>query len=227
MIARCLQHVRFEGPGCFEPLLREAGYELDRRVVPEAGLPPDPGGFLLVMGGPMSVNDPDPWIAEEIAFIRRALDQGTPVLGVCLGCQFLARAVGGAVRRGPRFEIGLMEVDRTPAGGADPFFSTFGERFSVFQWHGEGVEVPPTCDVLAASPDYPVQAFRAAPRAYGTLFHLEVTEDSLDALCQNCPEDVERAGADAASIRRSIRPRVAELNRRAAALLRGLLGVPA
>jgi GMP synthase-like glutamine amidotransferase len=227
VIARCLQHAPFEGPAGFEPILQSAGYHIDCRVVPAEGLPPDPGAFLLVMGGPMSVNDPDPWIQEEITFIRRALDQDLPVLGICLGSQLLARAVGGTVGPGPRFEMGVMDVTRTAAGASDPIFSGFGDRFPVFQWHGEGVQVPPSCEVLAESADYPVQAFRAADRAYGTLFHLEVTEESMEALCRHCPEDIQRADTDADSIRRAARPRIPELYRHASALLRGLLGRPA
>lgn len=227
MIARCLQHVPFEGPAGFAPLLREAGYEVDCRVVPEDGLPPDPGHFLLAMGGPMSVNDPDPWIAEEIDFIRRVVAAGVPFLGICLGSQLLARAAGGRVQPGPSFELGVMEVQRTPSGAQDPVFAGWGDRFPVFEWHGEGIEAPPSCDVLASSPDYPVQAFRAAPRAYGLLFHVEITEESVAALCRHCPGDLRRAGADAPAVRRAAQARLPELRRLAADVLRHLLQPPA
>src|SRR3990167_8989867 len=102
MRAVCLKHVPFEGPGAFAISLANHGYSLDYCLVPNDGLPPDPGDLLIIMGGPMSVNDPDPWIAEETAFIRSALLAGTPVIGVCLGSQFMAKALGATDRKSTR-----------------------------------------------------------------------------------------------------------------------------
>ena len=85
----CLQHVAFEGPGYLHRILADLGYRIDRYVVPTDGLPISAGDFLLVMGGPMSVNDSDAWIAAETAFIESAVEAGTPFLGICLGMQAL------------------------------------------------------------------------------------------------------------------------------------------
>ncbi len=192
--ALCLQHVPFEGPGAFQQALESRHYRLDTLLTPERDLPLTLPDFLLVMGGPMSVNDPDPWIEKELLFIRRAIEAGIPVVGVCLGSQFMAKALGGQVRPGPRLEIGPTRVTRTVEEDADPVFGTFPREFTVFQWHGEGLTLPPGTRVLASSEFYPVQAFRYGDRAYGVLFHLELEIDGVAALCRKCATDVQRGG---------------------------------
>ena len=191
--ALCLQHVPFEGPGAFRRALADRHYQIDTRLVPQRELPTALPDFLLVMGGPMSVNDPDPWIEKELLFIRHAIEAGIPVLGVCLGSQFMAKALGGEVRPGPRLEIGPVPVTRTVEADADAVFGTFPRDFTVFQWHGEGLTLPPGACVLASSEFYPVQAFRYGDRAYGLLFHLELEIDGVAALCRECATDVQRA----------------------------------
>jgi GMP synthase-like glutamine amidotransferase len=114
--AVCLQHVPFEGPGAFAMSLAKRGVRIEHHLVPENGLPNETGDLLIVMGGPMSVNDPDPWIAEETAFIRTALFAGQPVIGVCLGSQFMAKALGATVRSGKALEIGMTPVRLTDEG---------------------------------------------------------------------------------------------------------------
>ena len=191
--ALCLQHVPFEGPGAFRQALEKRQYQLDTLLVPQRELPATPPDFLLVMGGPMSVNDSDPWIEKEQKFIRHAIEAGIPVLGVCLGSQFMAKALGGQVRPGPRLEIGPTLVTRTVEEDADAVFGTFPRQFTVFEWHGEGLTLPPGACVLAASEFYPVQAFRYGDRAYGLLFHLELEVEGVEALCRECLTDVQRA----------------------------------
>ncbi len=198
--ALCLQHVPFEGPGAFAPLLAQRGYRLDPRLVPAEGLPTAPGDFLLVMGGPMSVNDPEPWIREEIEFLKLAVQAGVPVLGVCLGAQLLARALGATVRPGPGLEVGMTPVHLTEDGRQDPVFGTFPDPFEVFQWHGEGFDLPAGAVSLARSAHYPCQAFRYGERAYGLLFHLEMERAGIEALCRACPGDLRRAKLDAATL---------------------------
>ncbi|RMH35488.1 MAG: type 1 glutamine amidotransferase [Nitrospirae bacterium] len=192
--AVCLQHVPFEGPGIFEPLLERYGYRVARRLVPDEGLPIDPGDCLLVMGGPMSVNDPLPWISEELAFIRRAIDRHVPILGVCLGAQLLARALGAVVKPGPTFEVGFLPVIVTEAGRQDPLFAAVQSPLTVFQWHGEGFDPPPDTTILAMSEAYPVQAFRYSDRVYGLVFHVELDEQGIRTLCRECPDDLRRGG---------------------------------
>jgi len=223
MRAVCLQHVPFEGPGVFETSLRRRRVSLERRLVPQDGLPEDPGDLLIVMGGPMSVNDSDPWIAEETAFIRRALLTGTPVVGVCLGSQFMAKALGAAVRTGKALEIGMTPVRLTPEAKSDPLFSTLPDSFDVFEWHGEVFELPDHCTPLAGSDIAPLQAFRYGDRAYGLLFHLEMEREGIDQLCRECAMDLTRAGVTARQITDAARPHLPTLHRFADDLIGTLL----
>jgi GMP synthase-like glutamine amidotransferase len=193
MRAVCLQHVPFEGPGVFATSLAKLGVSLDSRLVPKDGLPKDPGDLLIVMGGPMSVNDPDPWIEEETVFIRSAMLAGKPVIGVCLGSQFMAKALGATVRPGKALEIGKTRISLTDDGKNDPVFGSFPEALSVFEWHGEVFDLPKDCVALAGSEIAPLQAFRFGSCAYGLLFHLEMEIDGINALCRECEPDLARA----------------------------------
>jgi GMP synthase-like glutamine amidotransferase len=191
-VATCLQHVPFEGPGVFRQALDEEGYALRTILVPSEGLPKELGDFLLIMGGPMSVNDSELWIGEELQFVKAAMDNKLPILGICFGSQLLAKALGGSVEPGPIFEIGMVPVMLTDEGKTDSVFSQLPSTFQVFQWHGEGITLPPETKSLLASADFSVQAFRAQERCYGLLFHPEMEEEGMQALCRECPEDVKK-----------------------------------
>jgi len=140
----------------------------------------------------MSANDSDPWIAKEMTFLQQSLSMNIPVIGVCLGAQLLAKTLNTSVIAGPRFEIGMAPITLTEAGKQDPVFGSFPNTLDVFQWHGEGFEEPPGTITLASSGDYPVQAFRFGAKVYGLLFHLEMDEEGVRALCRECPNDVQR-----------------------------------
>jgi len=190
MRAVCLEHVAFEGPGLFAAALARRGVALKRWLVPADGVPEDPGDLLIVMGGPMSVNDPDPWIMEETALVRTALTDRRAVIGICLGSQLMAKALGAPVRRGARPEIGELAVRLTDEGRSDPVFEAYPERLSVFAWHGEVFDLPTGAVNLASSDDAPVQAFRFGRHAYGLLFHPEIEVDGIAALCRECAADL-------------------------------------
>lgn len=223
MRAVCLQHIAFEGPGCFATALMKYGSSIECHLVPQKGLPQDPGDLLIVMGGPMSVNDPDPWIAEESSFIRSALLAGKPVLGVCLGSQFMAKALGGIVRPGRALEIGMTPIHLTNEGKQDPVFATQSETFDVFEWHGEIFDLPNDCVPLAGSDAAPLQAFRYGSRAYGLLFHLEMEPTGIDALCRECAPDLTKAGLTAHQVRAASLPRLPQLQQVADRLVAHLL----
>ncbi|GJL54818.1 MAG: amidotransferase [Nitrospirales bacterium] len=193
-IAHCLMHVSFEGPGVFKSSLEQRGYEVRQHVVPRDGLPPELGDFLLVMGGPMSVNDPVPWLAEERVFVQSALSKNIPIVGVCLGSQLLTQVLGTPVSSSENFEIGLVPVTVSPGGQRDPVFQHMPTRFDVWQWHGEGFALPQHAELLASSEHYPVQAYRYGTKVYALLFHLELEEDGARTLCRECPEDMIRGG---------------------------------
>ncbi|MGA6827811.1 type 1 glutamine amidotransferase [Nitrospira sp. NS4] len=200
MRAVCLQHVSFEGPGAFAASLANRGVSLERHLVPQDGLPKDAGDLLIVMGGPMSVNDTDGWIAKETAFIRSALLAGKPVIGVCLGSQFMAKALGATVRPGKALEIGKTRIHLTEEGKQDPVFGVFPEDLPVFEWHGEVFDLPSDCVPLAGSEIAPLQAFRFGSRAYGLLFHLEMETDGIESLCRECAPDLDRAQVTASKV---------------------------
>ena len=223
MRAVCLQHVSFEGPGAFATALMKHGSSIECHLVPKKGLPHDSGDLLIVMGGPMSVNDPDPWIAEEASFIRSALLADKPVLGVCLGSQFMAKALAGIVRPGPALEIGMTPIHLTDEGKQDPVFATQPETFDVFEWHGEIFDLPKDCVPLAGSDAAPLQAFRYGSRAYGLLFHLEMEPTGIDALCRECTPDLTKAGLTAHQVRAAALPRLSQLHQVADRLVAHLL----
>lgn len=171
----------------------------------------------------MSVNDPDPWIAEEAAFIRSALLANKPAIGVCLGSQFMAKALGATVRSGKALEIGMTPVCLTDAGKADPVFGSCPEAFDVFEWHGEIFDLPNACMSLARSDIAPLQAFRYGERAYGLLFHLEMEEGGIDALCRECASDMTNAGLTAQQIKSTALPQLPQLHHMADRLIGHLL----
>ena len=206
MRAVCLQHVPFEGPGAFRASLDKRGVSLEHYLVPRNGLPKDAGDLLIVMGGPMSVNDSDTWITEETAFIRSALLAGKPVIGVCLGSQLMAKALGAQVRSGRALEIGMTPVCLTGAGRQDPVFGTAPDTFSVFEWHGEIFDLPKGCVALVESEIAPLQAFRYGDHAYGLLFHLEMEEGGIDSLCRECTSDLIQAGLTASHVKATAMP---------------------
>lgn len=219
----CLNHVPFEGPGVLATALRARGAILDKYLVTQDGLPKDAGDLLIVMGGPMSVNDTDPWIAEETAFIRSTLLAGTAVIGICLGSQFMAKALGATVRSGKTLEIGMSKIRLTHEGQRDPLFGSCPEVFDVFEWHGEVFDLPKDCVALAGSDLAPLQAFRYGARAYGLLFHLEMEEAGIDSLCRECAPDLTKACLTAQQVKDAALPCLPELHHIADRLIGHLL----
>ncbi len=218
-IAWCLQHVPFEGPGAFRACLEARGYEVKTRLVPEEGLPSNVGDFLLIMGGPMSVNDPHSWIEKEQQFVKSAIAQNIPVLGICFGAQLLAKTFGARITPGGKFEIGMTPIMLTEEGKQDSGFSGMPQFFSVFQWHGEGFSAPQDAVTLAASADYPVQAFRVGTQVYGLLFHLEIEEQGVDTLCQQCPDDITKGEIPPEVIKKHSLPHLPALHQMADRLI--------
>lgn len=223
MRAVCLKHVPFEGLGALSTALSARGVSLDQYLVPQAGLPKDAGDLLIVMGGPMSVNDSDPWITAETAFIRSTLLAGTAVIGICLGSQFMAKALGATVRSGKALEIGMTPIRLTHDGQRDPLFGSCPEAFDVFEWHGEVFDLPKDCVALAGSDVAPLQAFRYGTRAYGLLFHLEMEEIGIDSLCRECAPDLTKARLTAQQVKDAALPCLPQLHRIADRLIDYLL----
>ncbi|MBA0914155.1 MAG: type 1 glutamine amidotransferase [Nitrospira sp.] len=223
MRAVCLQHIPSEGPGALAASLAKRGLTIESCLVPLQGLPQDAGDLLIVLGGPMSVNDPQIWIADETSFIRSALLAGKPVLGICLGSQFIAKALGATVRPGKKLEIGMTPIHLTKEGQQDPVFGSCPETFDVFEWHGEIFDLPDDCIPLAGSDIAPLQAFRYGCRAYGLLFHLEMEEGGIDSLCRECAPDLTKARVTAQEITATALPHLSALHKTADRLISHLL----
>ena len=179
------QHVDVEHPAIFRDFLAEDGIAWDA-VELDAGesIPPLDGyDQLWVMGGPMDVWEEDrhPWLIAEKQAIREAVERrGMPYFGLCLGHQLLGAALGGRVGKAARAEVGILDVELTPAGRSDPLFAGIADRFKALQWHGaEVAEAPPGAVVLAQSPLCAVQAMRIGRHAYGMQYHCEILPQTV------------------------------------------------
>ena len=154
-------------------------------------VPPSAAPFagIGMMGGPMSVNDPLPWVAPMAALVRDAVDRGVPVIGHCLGGQLLAKALGAQVRRADVAEIGWNEVETNDAAAADEWFG--GRlRFAMFQWHYESFDPPAGARRLLANAWTPNQAFVVRDRHLGMQGHVEITADIARAWVANSGDEL-------------------------------------
>lgn len=201
-----VQHVDFEGPGLIGAVLSARGADL-RVVRTDEGDPLPAVGeldVLVVMGGPMGAHDDSayPHLAGERELLAAAVAAGLPVLGVCLGAQLLAAALGGTVSRGRAPEVGLGTVGLTDAGRADPVLGPAGRHLRVLHWHTDTFTLPAGAVRLAGSPAHPNQGFRVGS-AYGLQFHVEVDSPALDALAPHLPAGVELDRRHAALVTRA------------------------
>ncbi len=214
------RHVPFEHLGLIAPALAQAGLSFEYVDLPAAPeVPADVAAArgVIVMGGPMSANDGFPWLRRELDLIAAAIEAGKPVLGVCLGAQLIAKALGAAVYRNAVKEIGWEPVHWTAAAEADRLLAGLRQPEMVFHWHGETFDLPGGAEHLAWTQACRNQAFRWGDRVWGLQFHLEVTPAMIAGWCR---EDA-NAG-DVRELRRPIDPYAnAERLEEAAALVFG------
>jgi GMP synthase (glutamine-hydrolysing) len=209
-----LQHVEPETPGAIQPALERAG--VATHVVHIYAGDPVPttlgdAAGLVLMGGPMGVYDQDrhPHLREELRLIDHALAIDAPVLGICLGSQLLASALGADVRPSGRQEIGWLPIEWAPDAAHDPIVgaaatgaaTTGTGALTAFHWHGDVFDLPHGARLLARSAITPLQAFAYRERAYGFLFHLEVDEPLVNAMLRAFGDEVRSAGLDPDHIR--------------------------
>jgi GMP synthase (glutamine-hydrolysing) len=179
-----LQHAASEGLGTIEDALRASGYEFKYlRTFAGDSIPSNPDGApaLVIMGGPMGVYEYGqyPFLRQEMKLIESFLKAGKPILGICLGSQLLAAALGAEVKKGPRKEIGWYGIQLSKNAANDPLWRGQPDFFTAYHWHGDIFELPKAAMPLASSDLTALQAFRYGASAYGLLFHMEVTSDQV------------------------------------------------
>jgi GMP synthase-like glutamine amidotransferase len=190
---RIFRHVACEPPGYLGEVLNRQGLTwecvcLDEgREVP-AGL--DDVSALVFMGGPGNVNEPTEWMCGELDLIRRAVDLGVPMLGICLGAQMFSKALGGDVMPAARMEVGWHPVAQRPDAAATGWLEGLPQSFEVFQWHAHTFAIPPGAVPLFTSACVENQAF-ALGNILAMQFHLEVTPASVRDLVQRFPSDLQ------------------------------------
>ncbi len=191
MRVHVLQHVPFEGLGSIEAWLHQRNASITWTRFFEADRLPALGAldFVIALGGPMSVNDEAqlPWLRDEKRFVADAVRAGKAVLGICLGSQLIANALGARVYPGSEKEIGWFPV-RAEMRSPDTF--NFPTSTQVFHWHGETFDLPAEAIHLASSEACRHQAFQIGKRVLGLQFHLETTPESAAAIISNCTNEL-------------------------------------
>jgi GMP synthase (glutamine-hydrolysing) len=202
-----------EGPGgVFDDAVVGASHELVEWRISEEPRPPLEPDAVLVFGGTMHVDQEERhrWLRDELALVRTWIDEGVPLLGVCLGGQLLAKALGAPVRRMPSPEIGWHRVELTPEGRSDPVLGDLPERFYALQWHSYAFELPEGAVPLGSN-ERCLQAYRAGDAVWGLQFHAETRRTTLESWL----EHAESAGdgmLDTARIRAESDGRMARWN---------------
>jgi GMP synthase (glutamine-hydrolysing) len=185
-VIACLHNLEHDFTGHAGAALRAAGVELDERRLRDGDPLPalDEVDGILSLGGEQSVRDIDhlPVLAAEAALLREAVERELPVIGVCLGAQLLAHALGGRVSRLPRRMICWTPIEALPAAAGDPVVGALPPGAMALHWNEDGFEPPPgAVELLARPAGGTVEAFRYGPCAWGVQFHPEVDPDGLDS----------------------------------------------
>lgn len=200
-----LQHHDNITLGNLEPILRERGYDI--RIVEATSedlgeLDPADGDLLVVLGGHQAAYETElhPHLAEELRIVRARIEAEKPILGVCLGAQLMAGALGGRNYKGERPDVGYRELELTEAGLASPVRHTAG--IGMLEWHGDHFTLPEQATLLASSAAYPNEAFAIGDFALAVQFHPEVTDEMHDAWSEDTASLLASEGIDRGDWRR-------------------------
>ena len=179
-----ITHVAFEDLGSFEQILIEEGFDIEYLCAASDDLDeirPETDDLLIILGGPISVNDIDeyPFIQTELEMLTERLEADKPTLGICLGAQLIAKALGAKVYPGQHKEIGWSPIQLDDAGSRSALRYLVGDEVYVLHWHGETFDLPEYAEHLASSEHYANQAFSYG-KALALQFHPEVTRRDLE-----------------------------------------------
>jgi len=192
-----LQHVPFEDMATIEAWAKNKGHYISRTLLFEDETPPKTEEFdwLVIMGGPMNIYEDEkyPWLKEEKRFIKRMIEEGKIVLGICLGAQLIADVLGGRVRKNEHREIGWHPVNLTPEGSKSDLFGLLPGEFVPLHWHGDTFDIPPGAVRMAESEGCENQAFQLG-RTLGLQFHLEATAEGIGSLMRYCSDELAGGG---------------------------------
>jgi len=194
-----LKHIDIEGPGTLEDFLKADGKEykvLDLYDNASCLKGLSDVSCVVSLGGPMNVYEDDkyPFIAEEVLFIKKMIEEKKPILGICLGAQLIARACGAAVRKADKKEMGWFKASLTVDGAKDALFKSIEKEFDVFQWHEDTFDIPEGASLIAVSETCRNQAFRIGESVYGLQFHIEMGKELLQSWINEYIDINERFG---------------------------------
>jgi GMP synthase-like glutamine amidotransferase len=181
-----IKHISIEGPGIIDDFFQNTRWQLQTVEFEKGNKLPDDFRDIeavITLGGPMNVYEEDrfPFLKAEDIFLKKAIEEEIPILGICLGAQLLAKACGAEVSKAAQEEIGWYKVNVTEDGRKDTLFKELDRKLDVFQWHNDTFQLPRKAELLATSELCRNQAFRLGKNAYGLQFHIEVTPDMVES----------------------------------------------
>ena len=211
-----LQHAKCEAPGLIARALERKGYSLKTvHTFTGEAVPEELGGAagLVIMGGPMGVYEHEryPFIRGEMRLIENALSKDKPILGVCLGSQLLASALGASVRKGEQKEIGWHRVTLSESSRQDSLTGGMGGSFMAYHWHGDIFDLPADSTRLASSRLTTTQAFRYGNKTYGFLFHMEITPEILRGMTATFADELKEVRLDGGELIRQAEAHLPQL----------------
>ena len=197
-----VQNTRIEGSGYLGELLQKDGFEITSVNAKHEKLPDKDFSLVVILGAPESANDDLPYLQAEQQLIKNSVEKNTPVLGICLGSQLIAKTFGSKVYSGPKKEIGFYSDLKINNNSS--LFKGFKNPFTVFHWHGDTFDLPDNATRLVSSEYYPNQAFQYKS-AVGLQFHLEVNEAMVNLWLDNTEDKLKKIpGIDPQKIRSEI-----------------------
>ena len=209
-----LQHIAVETPGIILDLMKIKKFEYDCINIREKSNEYNPTNYdaLIIMGGPMSVNDKEkyPFIKKEIELVKIYIENNKPILGICLGSQIIASALGSKIYKNSKMELGWHNVNLS--GTNDPLFKGIDNQFLAFHWHSDVFSLPNKGKKLASSNLTELQAFNYNNNCYGLLFHLEIDEQIVNNLVNLFENDLIQESLKKETVLNNLKKNLTEVN---------------